>query len=111
MSQAIPVRSLRNEYGRILREVATGESFTITNDGVPVATIGPYVPTTPTGPREGVPVSELRELLRVAPRMTPQERADLDADLAEADWGFTSGFVVGDDVDPGPPSARENGAR
>lgn len=34
-------RALRNQSGEVLRRVAAGESFVITNDGVPVARLVP----------------------------------------------------------------------
>ncbi|GAA1952917.1 hypothetical protein GCM10009798_10150 [Nocardioides panacihumi] len=39
--ESISHRELRNESGRILKAVAAGESFTITNNGEPVAMIVP----------------------------------------------------------------------
>lgn len=39
--ESISHRELRNESGRILRAVAAGESFTITNNGEPVAMLVP----------------------------------------------------------------------
>lgn len=83
MVKTIPVRDLRNEYGRILQEVAGGETFTVTNHGTPVATITPYVDPTATGPREGVPVADLAALMGT---LTAGQAAHLEADLAGADW-------------------------
>ncbi|MEZ0165389.1 type II toxin-antitoxin system Phd/YefM family antitoxin [Kineococcus sp. LSe6-4] len=80
--KTVPVRDLRNQYGRILEEVAGGETFTITSAGVPVATISPHVPARVPGPREGVP---LADLLTLPPILTPEQAAELKADLAEAD--------------------------
>lgn len=39
--KSISQRELRNESGEILRRVSSGESFRVTNRGVPVATISP----------------------------------------------------------------------
>jgi prevent-host-death family protein len=39
----IPQRQLRNDSAAVLRRVAAGETFTITNNGVPVATLAPFV--------------------------------------------------------------------
>jgi len=39
--EAISQREMRNRSGEILRAVAAGDSFTITNDGVPVARLTP----------------------------------------------------------------------
>ena len=41
MSQVISQREMRNRSGEILRAVAAGESFIITNDGVEVAELIP----------------------------------------------------------------------
>jgi antitoxin (DNA-binding transcriptional repressor) of toxin-antitoxin stability system len=80
--KTIPVRELRNEYGRILKEIEeTGESYVITNHGHVVAQIGP--PPQPTGPREGVPV---RDLAGLPGTLTTEAAEDLRRDLAEADW-------------------------
>jgi prevent-host-death family protein len=50
--ESISHRVLRNESGRILKAVAAGESFTITNNGEPVARIVPI-----DAPRLGLPLS------------------------------------------------------
>lgn len=39
--KSISHRELRNESGRVLKAVAAGESFTITNNGEPVAQLVP----------------------------------------------------------------------
>ena len=51
--KTIRVRDLRNDYARILREIEGGETFTVTSDGRPVASITPY--TAPDGPQTWVP--------------------------------------------------------
>lgn len=38
----LPQRELRNQSGAVLRAVEAGESFAVTVDGRPVATLGPY---------------------------------------------------------------------
>jgi len=53
--ESISHRELRNESGRILKAVAAGESFTITNNGEPVAQLIPI-----DHPRPGAPVSRPR---------------------------------------------------
>jgi prevent-host-death family protein len=53
----IPHRELRNASGAILRRAESGEEFTITVDGRPVATLGPY------RRREWVPREAVEELL------------------------------------------------
>jgi prevent-host-death family protein len=40
--RTIPQRELRNDSARVLREAEAGEIFTVTVDGRPVATLGPY---------------------------------------------------------------------
>ena len=39
--ETISQREMRNRSGEVLRAVASGDSFTITNDGVPVARLTP----------------------------------------------------------------------
>lgn len=52
-------RELRNESGRVLRAVAEGESFILTNSGVPVGVLapvgtpGPGLPITRHAKRQG----------------------------------------------------------
>ncbi|MCI6584238.1 MAG: type II toxin-antitoxin system prevent-host-death family antitoxin [Mobiluncus porci] len=41
MQATLTQRELRNESGRVMREVASGESFIVTSNGRPVAEIGP----------------------------------------------------------------------
>ena len=80
--KAIPVRDLRNEYGRILNEVEENdESYTITNHGRVVAQIVP--PPRETGPREGVPLADVTGL---AGPFDPTRIESLKADLAAANW-------------------------
>ncbi|NAZ77188.1 type II toxin-antitoxin system prevent-host-death family antitoxin [Kineococcus sp. T13] len=81
--KTIPVRDLRNEYGRVLREVEEdGETYTITNHGRAVAQISP-VPQA-AGPREGVPLGEAFGQLSAA--MTTSDIDALKADLDQARW-------------------------
>lgn len=49
-SKTITHRELRNESGRILREVQEGKTFIITNNGEPVATLQPIA----TDPLAGI---------------------------------------------------------
>ncbi|MBB2899251.1 prevent-host-death family protein [Kineococcus radiotolerans] len=80
--KTIPVRDLRNEYGRILKEVEeNGESYTITNHGRVVAQIVP--PPRETGSREGVP---LADVVGLAGMLDPSQVESLKADLAAANW-------------------------
>jgi prevent-host-death family protein len=55
--RTIPQRELRNNSARILREAEAGEVFTVTVDGRPVATLGPY------RRREWVPARAIQEIL------------------------------------------------
>lgn len=59
--KTIPQRELRNQSGEILRQAEAGEQFTITVDGRPVATLGPYQK------RQWVPREELVKLLNSLP--------------------------------------------
>lgn len=45
--ETVSHRELRNRSGEVLRAVEAGESFTITNDGVPVARLVPVSDPTP----------------------------------------------------------------
>ncbi len=56
----IPVRELRNDVSRILREVEQGQSFTVTSRGRPVARV---IPT----PQTWVPGEVLAEIMRRTP--------------------------------------------
>lgn len=47
MARSIAHRELRNDSARILREVAAGESFEITNHGEVVAVLVPPQPASP----------------------------------------------------------------
>ncbi|WP_432524473.1 type II toxin-antitoxin system Phd/YefM family antitoxin [Kineococcus sp. SYSU DK006] len=55
--KTIPVRDVRNHYAQIMREVQQGETFTVTSDGNPIATISPYV--APDGPQTWVPAERV----------------------------------------------------
>lgn len=59
--KTIAQRELRNHSGEILREVESGERFTITVEGRPVAVLGPYQK------RQWVPREELLRILRAQP--------------------------------------------
>lgn len=50
--ESLSQRELRNESGRVLREVAGGRSFVVTNGGVPVARIVPL-----DEPAPGLPIT------------------------------------------------------
>jgi prevent-host-death family protein len=53
--KTIRVRDLRNDYAQIIREIEAGETFTVTSDGRPVASLTPYVE--PDGPQTWVPAT------------------------------------------------------
>ena len=48
--ESLSQRELRNESGRVLREVAEGHSFVLTNSGVPVGRLVPLDEHHPTLP-------------------------------------------------------------
>jgi prevent-host-death family protein len=56
--KTIPHRELRNHSGEILRQAESGQRFTITVEGRPVAVIGPYER------RQWVPRAELVKILQ-----------------------------------------------
>ncbi len=59
--KTIPQRELRNHSGEILRQAESGEQFTITVEGRPVAVLGPYQK------RQWVPREEFLKILRTQP--------------------------------------------
>lgn len=68
MSQkSISHRELRNESGRILREVQQGKSFVVTNNGEPVAEIRPVTvdPFAGLTVRRAKPGARFRDLVPV----------------------------------------------
>ena len=77
--KTIAQRELRNQSGEILRQAEAGEQFTITVDGRPVATLGPYQK------RQWVPTKVLLEALRGLPPDTTlmDELREMDGDLDE----------------------------
>lgn len=70
--KTIRVRDLRNDYAQIIREIEAGETFTVTSDGRPVASLTPYV--APDGPQTWVPAHRVIGALA---------HLDLPADFAE----------------------------
>ncbi|WIY83985.1 type II toxin-antitoxin system prevent-host-death family antitoxin [Propionimicrobium sp. PCR01-08-3] len=46
--ETLSQRELRNESGRVLREVSEGRSFVVTNSGVPVGKLIPFGGPNPT---------------------------------------------------------------
>ncbi|AHH21583.1 putative prevent-host-death family protein [Nocardia nova SH22a] len=59
----IPQRVLRNEISRVLREVAAGDSYTVTVEGAPVADLVPHR----AGRRTAVPRDEMLAAFRTIP--------------------------------------------
>jgi prevent-host-death family protein len=75
MSRMIPQRELRNDNARVIEAVASGQTFVVTRNGVPVAEIRPFR----SGRRRLVPKSELTALAAAGPHVDGEEfRADLD---------------------------------
>ncbi|WP_337063442.1 type II toxin-antitoxin system Phd/YefM family antitoxin [Kineococcus sp. G2] len=80
--KTVPVRDVRNHYAQIMREVQDGETFTVTSEGRPIATISPYTPPQPTGPQTWVPVGQvIGALSHLRPGLADRLRADLDEHL------------------------------
>jgi prevent-host-death family protein len=74
MAREITQRELRNESGKIMREVDQGESFIVTRNGVPVGEL------TPLHRKRFIPAETLVALFRGAPEVDYERfRADLDA--------------------------------
>jgi prevent-host-death family protein len=74
MAREITQRELRNESGKIMREVDQGESFIVTRNGVPVGELAPLHRS------RFVSADTAVALFRSAPRVHYQRfRADLDA--------------------------------
>ena len=57
MSSQISHRDLRNRSGEVLRAVANGETYVVTNNGKPTAQIGPVSQGAP-----GLPLSKPAEI-------------------------------------------------
>ena len=70
--RSIPQRELRNDIGRVLREVEAGETIEVTVDGRPVAQIVPI-----ERPRTWVPWEQVERILRDAP-LDPGFKRDID---------------------------------
>jgi prevent-host-death family protein len=56
--KTIPQRELRNHSGEILRQAESGEQFTITVEGRPVAVLGPFQR------RQWIPKADFLKILR-----------------------------------------------
>jgi len=74
MSREISQRELRNESGKIMRELDEGETFIVTRNGVPVGEL------VPLRRHRFLPAEAAVELFRAAPSVDYRSfRADLDA--------------------------------
>lgn len=72
--RTIQQRDLRNDSGRVLAAVESGESFTITRNGKPVAELKPLTQ------RTFVPIAELAHTSAHLPRIDYTEwRAEMDS--------------------------------
>lgn len=75
MGKTIAQRELRNDNARIIEAVASGESFVVTRNGVPVAEVRPIG----GGRRRFVPKAELAALASTGPHLELRQfRAGLD---------------------------------
>ena len=80
MVRTIPQRELRNDNARVIDAVASGESFVVTRNGVPVAELRPIKQAR----RRFVPKAELVALAAAGPHVDLAEfRADLDRAIDE----------------------------
>ncbi len=79
MAEPISQRDLRNDSGAILRRAEAGETFVVTRNGVPAASLGPV------RRRMFVSRAELMRAAAHAPAIDPQRfRADVDAVLDQS---------------------------
>jgi antitoxin (DNA-binding transcriptional repressor) of toxin-antitoxin stability system len=79
MAQEITQRELRNDSGRIMRGLDTGESFVVTRNGVPVGEL------VPLRRRRFVAAEAIRTAFEGAPRMDLERlRRDLDSRLYQS---------------------------
>jgi prevent-host-death family protein len=81
VSKTIAQRELRNDNAKVIDAVASGESFVVTRNGVPVAELRPI-----RRPRRGfVPKADLVALASAGPHVDLAEfRADLDRVVDES---------------------------
>lgn len=76
--RTIPQRELRNDNARVIEAVASGESFVVTRNGIPVAELRPIRTARP----RFVPKAELVALATAGPHVDlDQFRADLDRSI------------------------------
>jgi prevent-host-death family protein len=77
MVREITQRELRNDSGRIMRDLDRGESFIVTRNGVPVGRLTPL-----QQPRRFVPVEALMAAFTGAPSIDGDRfRRDVDASV------------------------------
>ncbi len=78
MSRTITQREMRNDSGRIMRELDEGETFIVTRNGVPVGEL------TPLRRHRFVAAEAAVTLFRAAPAVDYERfRADLDAAVSQ----------------------------
>ena len=82
MTDTIGQRELRNDNAEIMRRVEAGESFVVTRNSRPVATLSPYAGDPRNLPRLGELQSKFRELPPV-----DLERWEADRRAADAVFG------------------------
>lgn len=74
----VSVRDLRNHGGRVLDQIARGESVTVTKDGAPVAELRPVR-------RRSLAPAELISRAKRLPHVDPDQlRQDIDAILDQS---------------------------
>lgn len=75
MTKTIAQRELRNDNARVIDEVASGQTFLVTRNGVPVAELRPVQRSR----RTFVPKAELQVLAAAGPHLDASRfRSDLD---------------------------------
>lgn len=81
--RTIPLRELRNDVSRVLREVREGARYRVTVDGEPVADLVPIEPQR----RTFVPWATIERIVREAP-LDPGFMADVrdEDDVLEDPW-------------------------
>lgn len=83
-SESLSQRELRNESGRVLRAVSEGQSFVLTNSGVPVGRIVPL-----DAPAPSLPISRPAKRvggwanLQISRKKATQSLAEILNDLRE----------------------------
>ncbi len=79
MDHDISQRELRNNSGKVMRELRAGKSFVVTSNGTPIGEL------TPLNRRRFIPAAEAVGFFRTAPEIDYERlRADLDV-IADQD--------------------------